>query len=84
VKAFLKSVVAAFAGAAIFFSFFMMFSIPVLSLIARARDNSTPEAPNIIIAPVELFRHVGLPLAAVAFVICFALAMKKCKARPQS
>jgi len=67
----------AIVGAALFFSFFMMFSIPVLSMLARARDNSTPDAPNIIIAPETLFRHVGLPLAAVAFVICFVLAMKK-------
>ena len=73
----LKSFGLAIAGAAIFFSFFMMFSIPVLSILARARDNSTPDAPNIILAPMTLFRYVGLPLAAVAFVICFVLAMKK-------
>ncbi len=55
----------------------MMFSIPVLSILARAHDNSNLEAPNVIIAPMALFRYVGLPLAAVAFVICFVLAMKK-------
>jgi hypothetical protein len=70
VTAVLKSLAAAIIGMALFFSFFMMFSIPVLMFLQRSQNSS-------IIEPVGLFRAVGLPLSAVAFVICFGLALKK-------
>jgi hypothetical protein len=74
----LKSLAFALVGAALFFSFFMMLSIPVLTAIAKLRDPNAPlQAPDVVVAPAVLFRTVGLPLSAIAFAICFALAMKR-------
>jgi hypothetical protein len=74
----LKSLAFALLGAGLFFSFFMMLSIPVLTAIAKLRDPNAPlQAPDVVVAPAVLFRTVGLPLSAVAFAICFALAMKR-------
>lgn len=76
--AILKSLAFALVGAALFFSFFMMLSIPVLMVIAKLHDPNAPlQAPGVMLAPTALFRTVGLPLAAVAFAACFVLAMKK-------
>ena len=74
----LKSLALAAVGAALFFSFFMMFSIPVLTVMAKLHDPNAPlQAPDVVVAPLALFRLVGLPLSAVAFVVCFVLAMKR-------
>jgi hypothetical protein len=82
VTPFLKSFALAFIGAALFFCFFMMFSIPVLALMAKLHDPNAPlQAPGVIIAPGVLFRSVGLPLSALAFAVCFALAMKRFRKR---
>lgn len=78
VKAVLKSLAAALVGMALFFSFFMMVSIPVLVVLAKLNDPNAPlQAPDVVLAPNALFRAVGLPLSAAAFVICFVLAMRK-------
>jgi len=74
----LKSIGLAVVGAALFFCFFMMFSIPVLTVMAKLHDPNAPlEAPGVVVAPAALFRSVGVPLSAVAFAVCFVLAMKK-------
>ena len=79
--AVLKSIGLAVVGAALFFCFFMMFSIPVLSVMAKLHDPNAPlQAPDVVVAPAALFRNVGLPLSAVAFAVCFVLAMKKFRA----
>ena len=76
--AVLKSIALAVAGAALFFCFFMMFSIPVLTVMAKLHDPSAPlQAPGVVVAPAALFRTVGVPLSGVAFAVCFVLAMKK-------
>ena len=76
--AVIKSVGLAVVGAALFFCFFMMFSIPVLTVMAKLHDPNAPlQAPGVVIAPAALFRCVGLPLSAVAFAVSFVLAMKK-------
>jgi hypothetical protein len=78
VTAVLKSIGLAAVGAALFFCFFMMFSIPVLTVMAKLYDPNAPlEAPGVVVAPAALFRGVGVPLSAVAFAVCFVLAMKK-------
>jgi hypothetical protein len=78
VIAVLKSLAAALAGMALFFCFFMMFSIPVLMVVAKLHDPNAPlQAPDVVLSPTALFRTVGLPLSALAFLICFVLAMKK-------
>jgi hypothetical protein len=82
VTAILKSFALALAGAALFFSFFMMVSIPVLMVMAKLHDPNAPlPAPDVVLAPITLFRNVGLPLSAVAFAACFVLAMKKYRKR---
>jgi hypothetical protein len=82
VTAVLKSIGLAVVGAALFFCFFMMFSIPVLTVMAKLHDPNAPlEAPGVVVAPAALFRSVGAPLSAVAFAVCFVLAMKKFRHR---
>ena len=79
--AVLKSIGLAVVGAALFFCFFMMFSIPVLTVMAKLHDPNAPlQAPDVVIAPAALFRSVGLPLSAVAFAVSCVLAMKKVRA----
>lgn len=76
--AILKSLAFALVGAALFFSFFMMLSIPVLMVMAKLHDPNAPlQAPGVMLAPTALFRTVGLPLSAVTFAASFVLAMKK-------
>lgn len=77
-NAVLKSIGLAVVGAALFFCFFMMFSIPVLTVMAKLHDPNAPlQAPGVVVAPARLFRTVGMPLSAVAFAVCFVLAIKK-------
>ena len=76
--AILKSIGLAVVGAALFFCFFMMFSIPVLTVLAKLHDPNAPlQAPGVVVAPARLFRTVGVPLSAVAFAVCFVLAMRR-------
>jgi hypothetical protein len=76
VTAVLKSIGLAVVGAALFFCFFMMFSIPVLTMMAKLHDPNAPlQAPGVVVAPARLFRTVGVPLSAVAFAVCFVLAI---------
>ena len=76
--AVLKSIGLAVVGAALFFCFFMMFSIPVLTVMAKLHDPNAPlQAPDVVVAPARLFRSVGLPLSALAFAVCFVLAIRR-------
>jgi hypothetical protein len=82
VKDVLKSFALALAGMALFFCFFMMLSIPVLSVLARLHNPNDPlQAPDVVLFPAAWFRHVGLPLSAAAFAVCFVLAMKRFRKR---
>ncbi len=74
----LKSLGAALVATGAFFSFFMMITIPVLVAIAKLHDPNAPlQAPDVVIAPVSVFRYLGLPLSAVVFAVCFGMAMRK-------
>ncbi len=74
-KTFLKSVAAGMVGMGLFFCFFMMLSIALLELQgARPLQGIGP-----VTAPTEWFRHVGLPLSAVVFVLGFVAGWKKFK-----
>jgi len=78
----LKSIALAFVGAGLFFGFFMMFSIPVLTVMAKLHGTDAPlRAPGVIVAPAFLFRAIGLPLSGVAFVVSFVLALKRFRSR---
>jgi hypothetical protein len=72
VSAILKSLATAVLGASLFFCFFMLLSGPVLIIAARLHHQDA-----MYVAPLPLFRMVGLPLSAVAFLLCFVLAMRK-------
>ncbi len=77
-KTAVKSFIAAIFGAALFFSFFMMLSIPVMNIVARLHNSNAPlQAPDVVLGTGPAFRVVGLSLSAIAFAICFWLAMKK-------
>ena len=78
VTAVLKSIAAGLVGAALFFCFFMMLSIPVLTVMAKLHDPNAPlQAPDVVVAPAALFRNIGLPLSALAFAVCFVLAIRR-------
>ncbi len=77
-KAVLKSFAFALFGTGVFFSFFMMLSIAAVNVTSRLHDPNAPlQAPDVVLAPAAWMRMPGLPLSAVAFVLCFWLAMKK-------
>ena len=81
VSAILKSLAFAVVAAALCFGLFMMLSIPGLMIFAKLRGADAPlQAPGVILSPTVLFRSVGLPLSVAAFVVCFALGMKKFRA----
>ena len=78
VTAVLKSIAAGLVGAALFFCFFMMLSIPVLTVMAKLHDPNAPlQATDVVVAPAALFRNIGLPLSALAFAVCFVLAIRR-------
>ncbi len=70
----LKSAMVAVAGTGLFFCFFMLVSIPLLTLFGAGTDLRTPGA---VVAPAHWFRHAGLPLSAAAFVASFVMGWKK-------
>ncbi len=83
-KAVLKSLGAGVAGMGLFFAFFAMSSIPVLTLMARLHDPNAPlQAPDVLVHANFTFRFIGLPLSGVVFVVVFLLMMKRCREREQ-
>ncbi len=77
-RAVLKSFAAAIAGTALFFSFFMMFSIAATNVLARLHNPNTPlQAPDVVLAPGPWFRLIGLSLSAMVFVVCFVLTLRR-------
>jgi hypothetical protein len=78
VKAVFKSLGAALVAMSLFFAFFAMLTIPVLTVIARLHDPNTPlQAPDVLLSTTRVYRYIGLPLSGLAFIIVFFLAMKK-------
>lgn len=83
-KAVLKSLGAALVGMSLFFAFFAMLTIPVLTVIARLHDPNAPlEAPDVLLSTTTVYRYIGLPLSGFAFLVVFLLAMKKFRKQEQ-
>ncbi len=74
-KTFLKSAAVGLVGMGLFFSFFMMVSIPLLAGLARMHGRWL--LPDEVIAPTHWFRYAGLPLSGSAFVVGFVAGWKK-------
>ncbi len=81
-KVLAKSLLAGIVGASLFFCFFMMAAIATLGVLSRVTTDSL-DTRSVVLTPTGLFQRVGLPLAAVAFVVCFALGMRRFRKRPQ-
>jgi hypothetical protein len=78
VKLVFKSAAFGLLGAALFFAFFSMLSVPVLGAWSRLHNPNTPlEAQDVLIQPINFLRLVGLPLAGGAFVGGFIMGWKK-------
>ena len=71
----LKSAALGLAGAGVFSFFFMMAAIPTLAVIARNATGVNRQ--SVVVNPAWAVRMVGMPLAALAFVVCFGLAWHK-------
>jgi hypothetical protein len=70
---FAKSLLLAFMGTGLFFSFLMMTVIPIQALLVRLGGNVGKL--SVVVNPAAFLRSVGVPLAILAFVILFGLAM---------
>ena len=74
----LKSLGFGVVGAGLTFSFLVMIVIPVFGAWSRLHDPNTPlQAGDVLIEPFGVLRWIGIPLAAAAFVACFALGWRK-------
>ena len=78
----LKSMALGLAGAGVFSFFFMMAVIPTLAVIARSGPHINQQ--SVVVDPAWAVRTVGMPLAAVAFAVCFALAWRKFRRQEQA
>lgn len=84
VKAVLKSLGAGLVGMALCFAFFALFSIPVLTVMARLHDPNAPlESPDVLLHTTFTYRYIGMPLSVVAFIVVFLLMMKRCRRQEQ-
>ncbi|HWR14480.1 MAG TPA: hypothetical protein VN577_06610 [Terriglobales bacterium] len=72
-KSVLKSVLLAFVGTGLFFFFLMMGVVPIMATIARMTGDVSSR--SVVVDPGVFFRTWGIPLAVVAFLICFAVGM---------
>jgi hypothetical protein len=75
VKLLLKSLLTGLLGASIFFCFLMPLSIAGLALLGRL-STDTVETKSVVVNPAPFLQHVGLPLSAVVFAVCFAAALR--------
>lgn len=73
-----KSVMLAMVGTGTFFFFLMMAVIPVMGMLARRGTTFTQSA---VVDPDHMLRVIGLPAAAVLFVVFFVLAMRRMRAQ---
>jgi hypothetical protein len=78
VKAALKSIGLGMVGAGLSFSFLAMIAVPLVGAWSRLHNPNTPlQASDIVIEPFGFLRAVGIPIAAAAFIACFALGWRK-------
>jgi len=82
VKNLLKSAALGLVGAGVFSFFFMMALIPTLAVIARSTTRINQQ--SVVVDPAWAVRMVGIPLAAVAFAVCFALARRRFRRQDQA
>lgn len=75
VKAIAKSLLLAFMGTGIFFSFLMMIVIPIQALLARTSTNISKL--SVVVNPNVLLRSFGIPMAIAIFVTLFTIGMVK-------
>ena len=69
----LKSLGLAVMGAGVVGFFFTMAVIPILAAMARLSSENPLDATSVVVNPAWLTRHIGLPLAGVAFIVCFVV-----------
>jgi hypothetical protein len=81
-KNLLKSAGLGLVGAGVFSFFFMMAAIPTLAVIARSGPHISQQ--SVVVDPAWMVRTVGMPLAALAFAVCFALAWRKFRRQSQN
>jgi hypothetical protein len=74
-KSFAKSLVMAFMGTGLFFSFLMMITIPLMALFARLGGNVTKTSE--VVSPGAFLRTFGVPAALVMFVVLFAIGLHR-------
>ena len=74
-KMILKSFLTGVLGACIFFSFLMPVSVAVLAVVDRLTMD-TGNTKSVIVFPAPFLQHVGLPLSALVFLVCFGLGIR--------
>jgi hypothetical protein len=74
-KSFAKSLVMAFMGTGLFFSFLMMITIPLMALFTRLGGNIAKT--SVVVSPAAFLRTYGVPSALVMFVVLFAIGFHR-------
>jgi hypothetical protein len=77
-----KSLLLAFMGTGLVFFFLMMGAIPILAVLSRMSSNIA--ASSVVVQPGLVMRNYGLPLAALAFVVCFGFAFHRFRSQERS
>ena len=72
-KSVAKSLLLAFVGTGLFFFFLMMAVLPTMALLAR--ESGRISQKSVVVDPTLFMRTYGLPMAAIAFVALFGIAM---------
>ncbi len=72
-KSVAKSLLLAFVGTGFLFWFIMMAIVPSLAVVARMRGDVAQR--SVVVSPALFMRSYGIPVAAVAFLVFFAIAM---------
>lgn len=74
-KSFLKSLLMAFMGTGLFFSFLMMITIPLMALFTRLGGNVAKT--SVVVSPAAFLRTFGVPAALVMFVVLFGIGFRR-------
>ncbi len=74
-KSFLKSLLMAFMGTGLFFSFLMMLTVPIMALFTRLGTNI--ERTSVVVSPAWFLRMIGVPSALVLFIVLFAVGLHR-------
>ncbi len=74
-KSVLKSLLLAFMGPGLIFFFLMMAVLPIMATLARTNGDISQK--SVVVDPNIFMRTYGLPLAAIAFIVLFAISMHR-------